>query len=68
MMQGKPSPMSLDRKQALESADFRWKVIDNSRRIKRSIDSDFQRKDPGLEIGEEDNNKGTDKVWRQRFQ
>ena len=68
MMQGKPSPMSVDRKEALDSECFIWKVIENHRRTKRSIDSDFQRKDPGLEIGEEENNKGTDKVWRHRFQ
>ena len=43
-------------------------MIENSRRIKRSIDSDFQMKDPELEIGGKENNKGEDKVWRHIFQ
>ena len=46
MIQGKASPMTLDRKEALEEAGFEWKGM---RKEKRK-ETDVHRKDPGHEI------------------
>ena len=46
MIQGKASPMTLDRKEALEEAGFKWQVM----RKEKSKEKDVHRKDPGHEI------------------
>ena len=54
MIQGKASPMTLDRKEALEEAGFKWKGM----RKEKIKEKNVHRKDPGHEIEGERVKKG----------
>ena len=57
IIQEYPSPISLDRKEALEDTGFRWQVIGKSKKVEKSKYTGGKRKDPGLEVEEEKKKK-----------